>query len=125
MENNNQPTLGNGKICYLEIPALDAELSSSFYAKTFGWNVRNRGDGHLAFDDTVGQVSGAWVTGRKPAIDPGLMVYIWVDDIEKTIEAVIANGCKIVQPLGMDPGEKTARFADPAGNVLGIYQEPG
>jgi len=38
MENNNQPTLGNGKICYLEIPALDAELSSSFYAKTFGWN---------------------------------------------------------------------------------------
>jgi hypothetical protein len=30
-----------------------------------------------------------------------------------------------VQPIGGDPGEKTARFRDPGGNVLGLYQEPG
>jgi len=30
----------------------------------------------------------------------------------------------IVQPLGADAPEITARFSDPAGNVLGLYQEP-
>ncbi len=35
-----------------------------------------------------------------------------------------ANGGKIVQPIGMDSPEITARFSDPAGNVLGLYQQP-
>jgi hypothetical protein len=29
-----------------------------------------------------------------------------------------------VQPIGGDPGETTARFRDPGGNVIGLYQEP-
>jgi hypothetical protein len=39
------------------------------------------------------------------------------------IDAVVANGGTIVQPIGGDAPEITARFADPAGNVLGLYQE--
>jgi uncharacterized protein len=31
------PTLANGKICYLEIPAADITRSSDFYNKVFGW----------------------------------------------------------------------------------------
>jgi hypothetical protein len=29
-----------------------------------------------------------------------------------------------VQPIGADAPEITARFRDPAGNVIGLYQEP-
>ena len=58
------PTLANGKICYVEIPAIDIQGSASFYEKVFGWQLRKRGDGAIAFDDGVGQVSGTWVTGR-------------------------------------------------------------
>jgi predicted enzyme related to lactoylglutathione lyase len=118
------PTLGNGKICYVEIPATDVALSADFYSKVFGWNIRQRGDGATAFDDAVGQVSGAWVTGRLPAAQPGFMIYIWVDNVAETVEAVMANGCEIVQPIGADAPEITARFRDPAGNVVGLYQEP-
>jgi predicted enzyme related to lactoylglutathione lyase len=118
------PTLGNGKICYVEIPATDVALSAGFYSKVFGWNIRQRGDGATAFDDAVGQVSGAWVTGRPPAAQPGFMIYIWVDNVAETVEAVVANGCEIVQPIGADAPEITARFRDPAGNVVGVYQEP-
>ena len=118
------PTLGNGKICYVEIPATDVALSADFYSKVFGWNIRQRGDGATAFDDTVGQVSGAWVTGRPPAAQPGFMIYIWVDNVAETVEAVMANGCEIVQPIGADAPEITVRFRDPAGNVVGLYQEP-
>jgi len=124
MTTGKQPTYGNGKICYIEMAALDVEQSSAFYKAVFGWNIRTRGDGATAFDDGVGEVSGAWVTGRKPATSPGLLIYIMVDNIEKTIEAVKANGCTIVQPVGVDAPEITARFMDPAGNIIGLYQNP-
>jgi len=106
------------------MPALDIKASARFYKEVFGWSIRQRGDGSIAFDDTAGEVSGTWVLGRKAATEPGLLIYIMVDNVAKTIEAVVAGGGKIVQPLGMDAPEITARFSDPAGNVIGLYQEP-
>ena len=114
----------NGKICYVEIPAVDINTSVSFYRDVFGWQTRQRGDGSIAFDDTAGEVSGTWVVGRKAAPDPGLLVYIMVDSVAAAIEAIIAAGGEIVQPIGMDAPEITARFSDPAGNVFGLYQQP-
>ena len=125
MSETQQPTMGEGKICYLEIPAQDIEASAAFYQKVFGWNVRTRGDGHLAFDDGVGQVSGAWAMNRKPMTDVGLLIYIMVDSVAATVDKVTASGGTIVQPIGADAPEITARFADPAGNILGLYQQPG
>jgi len=78
----------------------------------------------MAFDDAVGEVSGTWVSGRPASPTPGLLVYIMVDDIEAKSSAVVANGGDIVQPIGMDAPEITARFRDPGGNVFGLYQEP-
>ena len=118
------PTRGNGKICYLEIPTTDVARSVRFYQGVFGWQVRRRGDGATAFDDGVGEVSGAWVTGRPPSGVPGLLLYVMVDSVAATVEAVLAHGGHIVQPIGADAPEVTARFADPDGNVLGLYQEP-
>jgi Predicted enzyme related to lactoylglutathione lyase len=117
------PTLGNGKICYVELPANDIDRSADFYRTVFGWQSRRRGDGTLAFDDGVGEVSGTWVTGRPPAT-PGLLIYIMVDNAAATVEAIIQNGCEIVQQIGMDAPEITARFRDPAGNIIGVYQSP-
>ena len=117
------PTLGNGKICYVEIPAADLERSIEFYKTVFGWATRRRGDGQIAFDDGVGQVSGSWVTGRSASREAGLLLYIMVDSVAKTLEDIVANGGEIVQPIGADAPEITARFLDPAGNILGLYQE--
>jgi uncharacterized protein len=118
------PGYANGKICYIDIPAKDVALSADFYAKVFGWEIRQRGNGSTAFDDTVGQVSGTWSVGRAPS-QPGLLIYVMVDDAEATVKAIVANGCEIVQAIGGDAPEITARFRDPGGNVMGIYQEPG
>ena len=115
------PTLGNGKICYVELPAIDVQRSAEFYKKVFGWQTRQRGDGAIAFDDGVGQVSGTWVTGRPPAT-PGLLIYIMVDSVAATIDTLIAHGGELVQAIGQDASEITARFRDPAGNILGLYE---
>jgi len=119
------PTLGNGKICYVEIPAIDIERSVEFYKTVFGWNTRRRGDGQIAFDDGVGQVSGTWVRGRSASTEPGLLLYIMVDSVAKTLEDIVAHGGEIAQAIGADAPEITARFRDPAGNIMGLYQEPG
>ena len=118
------PTHANGKICYLEMPATDIARSADFYRRAFGWNIRKRGDGATAFDDTTGEVSGAWVLGRPPAAQPGLLFYIMVDSVAATLDAIVAAGAEIVQPLGADAPEITARFRDPGGNIIGLYQEP-
>ena len=118
------PTIANGKICYVEMPATDIARSADFYKKVFGWNVRKRGDGALAFDDGVGEVSGTWVKDRPPSDKPGLLFYIMVDSVADTMKAVESAGGKIVQPIGADAPEITARFLDPGGNVIGLYQEP-
>jgi Predicted enzyme related to lactoylglutathione lyase len=123
-ENDNHPTFANGKVCYIEIPARDIDASADFYRSVFGWKTRKRGDGSLAFDDGAGEVSGTWVLGRKAMTEPGLLIYIMVDSVASTVDAVIAHSGIIVQPIGGDAPEITARFSDPAGNVLGLYQEP-
>jgi uncharacterized protein len=117
------PTSANGKICYIEIPATDIQRSAEFYKKVFGWQIRQRGDGHMAFDDAIGEVSGTWVLGRPAATTPGLLIYIMVDSIATTVDAVIANGGEIAQPIVAHAPEITARFRDPAGNIIGLYQE--
>ena len=118
------PTYGQGKICYVEIPATDVARSAAFYETAFGWKTRKRGDGALAFDDGVGEVSGTWVTGRPPMSAVGLLIYIMVDSVADTIGTVVAAGGDITQPIGADAPEITARFRDPAGNILGLYQNP-
>jgi uncharacterized protein len=118
------PTLANGKICYIEMPATDIARSADFYKKVFGWNIRQRGNGSTAFDDATGEVSGAWVLRRPPAATPGLLIYVMVDSVAATLASVAAAGGDVVQPIGADAPEITARFRDPGGNVIGLYQQP-
>jgi len=115
----------DGKICYIEIPATDIEASADFYATVFGWTVRVRGDGARAFDDTTGAVSGSWVEGRSPKAEPGMLTYIMVDSIDATLAKVIAAAGRMATPrtpIGTS-GEAFATFLDPAGNLVGLYEE--
>jgi predicted enzyme related to lactoylglutathione lyase len=47
-----------------------------------------------------------------------------VGNAEETVKSIVANSGEIVQAIGGDAPEITARFRDPGGNVIGIYQEP-
>lgn len=116
------------RICYLEIPAADVHQSAAFYERVFGWNIRHRDTDRPSFDDATGYVSGAWVTGRPVARDPGLLPYIWVDHIDAILICVQEAGGEVVAAAHPDsPGGTSliATIRDPAGNLLGLYQEAG
>src|SRR5215510_12400 len=115
----------HGKICYLEIPANRAEDSAQFYSNIFGWTVRERGDGNLAFDDTGG-VSGTWVKESDRTPDERSRTYIRVDAIADSLKKIQAAGGRGLTPrkeIGAGMGA-FAIVSDPVGNEFGLYEEP-
>lgn len=117
--------MAHGKICYLEIPANRAEDSARFYSDIFGWKVRERGDGNLAFDDS-GSVSGTWVKESDRTPDERTRTYIMVDNISESLKQITSAGGRVLTPrkeIGPNMGA-FAIFADPVGNEFGLYEEP-
>ena len=115
----------HGKICYLEIPANRAEDSARFYSDIFGWKVRARGDGNLAFDDAAG-VSGTWVEEGHRTPDERTRTYIMVDSIAESLDQIEGAGGRVLTPrteIGPNMGAFAA-FTDPVGNEFGLYEEP-
>ena len=114
------------RLCYLEIPAIDARKSAEFYKSVFGWNIRRADSDRPSFDDPSG-VSGAFVTYLKAAQQPGILPSIWIRDIDGFVDKIAANGGEIVEPPRPDePGGNCyiATFRDPAGNTVRVYEEP-
>lgn len=116
------PTFAHGKICYLEIPAVDISASAAFYHHVFGWHVRQDQQGNTSFDDTVGQVSGSWVLHRTASANPGVLISLMVDNVAATLRQIEAHGGRTEQLPTTGNAEVTAHFADPAGNVFCLYQ---
>ena len=114
----------HGKICYVEIPAVSSEASSKFYTAVFGWNVRTRGDGSRAFDDATGAVSGSWIEGRPPQREAAVLPYVMVDSIDATLATIAANGgASATTKTALGGGAFWATFHDPAGNLVGLYEQ--
>jgi predicted enzyme related to lactoylglutathione lyase len=115
----------HGKICYLEIPANKAQDSADFYGAIFGWKIRTRGDGELAFDDPGG-VSGTFVKESDRTPDERTRTYIMVDKIADALPQIVARGGKVLTPrTEIGPGMGAfAAFTDPVGNEFGLYEEP-
>ena len=80
----------------------------------------------IAIDPTSNQQAEQLPPYNAYSIDgdvTGLLVYVMVDSVAATLDAIVAAGGAIAQPIGADAPEITARFSDPAGNILGVYQQ--
>ncbi len=121
----------SGRVVHFEIPFDDAERAADFYRESFGWNVVpmpgmdyttvSTGPTGDQGPTEPGYIGGG-MTGRGgPVTAP--VITIDVDDIDKALAAVEANGGTTVsarKPAG-NMGW-TAYFTDPEGNVLGMSE---
>jgi predicted enzyme related to lactoylglutathione lyase len=114
---------GHGRLSYLQIPAVNVRESAAFYVEVFGWQVRGDGTNHLSFTDATGDMISAWVTGRAIAGEPGVLPYIYVHGIDQILERITANSGRIVEPPYPEGDLWVATFRDPAGNVIGVWQQ--
>jgi hypothetical protein len=79
--------------------------------------------GQPSFSDGTGHVIGRWVTDQAVTGTDGLRAYVYVADVDGTLAAVTAHGGQVVAPPYPEGTLRVALFADPAGNVLGVWQE--
>jgi uncharacterized protein len=112
-----------GGVSYLYIPAVDPKQSAMFYEHVFGWSVDGHETNRPSFRDGSGHVAGAWVTDQEPSPSAGLVPYISVDTIDETTELIQAHGGEIIDAPSADGDHLIAALRDPAGNVLGLWQE--
>jgi predicted enzyme related to lactoylglutathione lyase len=112
-----------GGLSYLHIPAVDPKQSAMFYERVFGWTVEGHETNRPSFRDGTGHVAGAWVTDQEPSRTAGLLPYIYVDTIDVTTELIQAHGGEIIETPSPEGNLLIATFRDPAGNVLGLWQE--
>jgi uncharacterized protein len=111
----------HGKIAYLRIPATEPLALGAFYATVFGWWVGDNPE-HVSFRDTTGEVIGAFVPGLEISSKPGVLPFIYVEDINAIVASIVANGGAILQQPYLEEQLWIGTFQDPQGNVFGIWQ---
>ncbi len=108
-----------------ELMSSDPEASVAFYAKHFGIaqeGAMPMGDlGEYRFIQHGGEAIGAIM-----ALMPGMPMSVWtyyigVDDIDRAVAAVTANGGQIVMgPMEIPGGEFSCNGVDPQGAIFGL-----
>jgi predicted enzyme related to lactoylglutathione lyase len=112
-----------GAITYLHIPAADVRQAAAFYRDVFGWHINSPDSDRPSFDDPSGHLSGAWISDHLAATEPGLLPYIYVDQVEDTVARILAHGAEIVTSPFPEGLLTVATFRDPAGNVIGLWHD--
>jgi predicted enzyme related to lactoylglutathione lyase len=113
----------HGALSYLELPAIDPRQSALFYERAVGWKIEWRAGDDPRFADPTGHLIGRWVTGRASAREPGLLPYIYVDHIDDAVERVTLHGGEVVKAPYPEGNLWVATIRDPAGNMIGLWQE--
>jgi predicted enzyme related to lactoylglutathione lyase len=106
----------HGQIDYLQLPAQDIAQSAAFYETVFGWSV-DLDHGSFEAPGMIGQLT----TEREPTTTSGPVVWIWADDLRRTLELIEASGGTVNGRPQLDGGERwLTEFDDPAGNRIGL-----
>jgi len=109
-------------IVHIEFKSSDFARTSAFYAKLFDWRTEHNASGSYMKLDSSDGPSAGWV--RADLVQaPGPVTYLQVDDLAAKLEAVEEAGGRVLVPsLPFAGGGEIGLFADPDGNVIGLWQ---
>lgn len=112
---------------HFEIPATDPEKVMAFFKTVFGWSFQ-KWEGPMPYwlvttgPEGEPGINGGVLVRRDPA--QPIVNTLGVANLDKTIEAVLANGGTIAVPKMAIPGVGwLAYFKDPEGNIHGAMQD--
>ncbi len=111
-----------GGVSYLRIPARDIAQSAEFYRAVFGWRLRGSPDAP-SFSDGTGHVIGHWRTDLPAASEAGVLPYIYVAHLDDALRMATGRGAELLTPPYPEGNLWIATIRDPAGNVIGIWQD--
>jgi len=117
-----------GKIGWFDLTVEDAPAIRDFYTKVVGWkpedvSMGNYSDYNMTMPESGDPAAGiCHARGDNAGLPPQWLIYITVEDLDKSAEACQQSGGKVlVGPKAMGD----ARFCvieDPNGSVAALYQ---
>jgi len=113
------------EIAHIEFKSANFARTSEFYGKLFDWQMeQNASASYMKLAGGDGPSAG-WF--RADLVQsPGPVAYLPVDDLESKLTEVEAAGGRIlVRSLPFAGGGEIGLFADPDGNVVGLWQRKG
>ncbi len=109
-------------VVHFEVSSKDGAALQRFYTDAFGWSVDANNPMKYGMVEAQSEGIGGGIGTEDPAI---VTFYVQVDDPSVYLQKVQSLGGKIVQePQDVPGGPTVARFADPAGNVIGLVKAP-
>ncbi len=115
--------MGNA-IDYVELAVDDLEQAKAFYAKALGWVFNDYGGEYAGIKDPA--KPDVEFGGLNPiaagARGDGVLALARAEDVDGARVSVAEAGGRIVVELHEYPGGRRFTFADPFGNILGVYQ---
>lgn len=113
------------RVVHFEIPIDEPDRAGAFYRRVFGWTVAKWGPVDY-WTMTTGAPPGP---GAEGALTPraeapeGVLVYVGVEDIDAALRSVQdAGGTLVTGKFPIPTMGWSARFRDPEGNVVGLFQ---
>jgi uncharacterized protein len=113
----------HGRLSYLEIPALDPPRSAAFYQKLLGWHIENPDSPSPKFQNPTADLIGRFAKTPTLSRDHTFVPYFYVDHLHDLLPLVAPLGGEIVTPLRPEGDLWIAIVRDPAGNLLGLWQD--
>ena len=108
-------------LIHFEVAGKDPDKLQSFFGDLFGWQVNSDNPmnyGMVMLNDSVGGGIGPTPDGAPPHA----MFYIGVDDVGAALDkAESLGGSKVMGPMDVPDGPTIGHFADPEGNVVGLF----
>jgi predicted enzyme related to lactoylglutathione lyase len=113
-------------IDYVELAVEDLGEAKAFYAKALGWAFNDYGDDYAGIKDprTPDHEFGGLNPVTPSSRGGGVLALVRSDDVDAALASVLEAGGRIEVELHEYPGGRRFTFADPWGNILGVYQ-PG
>jgi hypothetical protein len=115
-------------LTYIELAVDDVKQAKAFYSKALGWTFNDYGPDYAGMQDprNPGQEFGGLNADTQSSPGGGgVLALARTDDAERELAAVRAAGGRIVLDLYEYPGGRRFTFADPWGNILGVYEPAG
>ncbi|MCC7104860.1 MAG: VOC family protein [Chloroflexi bacterium] len=101
----------------------NGEAAQRFYASLFDWKIdtESMGGGYGLVAGEAGGIGGG-IMGL-PEYPPSVMIYVQVENLEEHLaKAESLGGKRIYEPQEIPGVGAWASFADPDGNVIGLFK---
>src|SRR5689334_9076595 len=111
-------------IDYVEIAVDDLARAKAFYGTALGWSFNEYGDDYAGIKDPADpdHEFGGLNPVPSPSRGRGVLALVRTADADQALANVLAAGGRIETPMHAYPGGRRFMFADPWGNVLGVYE---